>query len=343
MTRHRRTALHLALRAMLACIACGATLAATVGAQPAAPAGTLVVTNKTPATASIVDIASGSVLATLPTGQGPHEVVITRNGRTAVVSDYGGQQAGSTLTVIDVTKRSVLRTISLGDVRRPHGLVMLPGDTTVAVTSEVNKAVLIVQFGRGEVLRTVPTEQLGSHMVGVSADGAHAWTGNIGSHSISELDLRRGVFVRTIAVPAQPEAINVTPDGREVWVGSNATGTVSVVDVALGTITPAATGLGWPYRVAFTPDTAVVLIPDLKGEALRFIDRHTRAELSRLTLAGAAPQGIVIAPGGRFAYLSLSAKGTVAIIDLASRSIVREIPAGQTPDGVAYTARTQRR
>lgn len=330
-------------RPMARALAAALLLTVPLRAQAPAAAGTLVVTNKTPATASIIDIASGTILATLPTGQGPHEVVLTRNGRTAVVSDYGAQQGGSTLTVIDVAKRAVARTIALGEYRRPHGLVMLPGDTAVAVTSETNKAVLIVHIGRGQLLRAVPTEQLGSHMVGVSADGVHAWTGNIGSHSISELDLHRGTFVRTIAVPAQPEAINVTPDGREVWVGSNATGTVSVVDVALGTITPAATGLGWPYRVAFTPDTQVVLIPDLKGEALRVISRHSRAELARLTLAGAAPQGIVIAPGGRFAFLSLSAKGTVAIIDLQTRSIVREIPAGQTPDGVAYTSRVQKR
>ena len=35
------------------------------------------VTNKTPATATILDVASGRVLATLPTGQGPHEVVLS--------------------------------------------------------------------------------------------------------------------------------------------------------------------------------------------------------------------------------------------------------------------------
>ena len=44
-----------------------------------------------------------------------------------------------------------------------------------------------------------------------------------------------GTLLRSIDVPAQPEAINVTPDGREIWVGSNQTGKVSVVDPASGT------------------------------------------------------------------------------------------------------------
>jgi DNA-binding beta-propeller fold protein YncE len=255
-----------------------------------------------------------------------------------VVTDYGAQQAGSTLTVIDVPARRVSRTIALGAYRRPHGIVFLPGDSLVAVTSEVNDALLIVHVGRGEIVRSIPTTQRGSHMVGVTGDGRHAWTGNIGSNTVSELDLIAGTFVRTIAVPAQPEAINVTPDGREVWVGSNATGVVSVVDPATGSVATAATGLGWPYRVLYSPDTSLVLLPDLRGETLRFLDRRTRAERHRIPLPGAAPQGIVFSHDGRYAFLSLSGKGVIAVIDVRTQRIVREIAAGATPDGIAYTA-----
>ena len=46
-------------------------------AQVAGLAGTLVVTNKTPSTATIVDVASGRTLATLPTGTNPHEIVLS--------------------------------------------------------------------------------------------------------------------------------------------------------------------------------------------------------------------------------------------------------------------------
>jgi YVTN family beta-propeller protein len=175
-------------------------------------------------------------------------------------------------------------------------------------------------------------------MVGVTGDGRRAYTGNIGSNTVSELDLTTGTFVRTIAVPAQPEAINVTPDGREVWVGSNATGVVSVVDPATGSVTTAATGLGWPYRVVYAPDTALVLLPDLRGETLRFLDRRTRAERHRIALPGAAPQGIVFSHDGRYAFLSLSAKGVIAVIDVRAQRVVREIATGDTPDGIAYTA-----
>jgi DNA-binding beta-propeller fold protein YncE len=301
--------------------------------------GTLVITNKTPATATIIDVASARVLATLPTQPGPHEVVLSRDGRVAVVSDYGAQTGGNTLTVIDLPGLRVARTISLGEYRRPHGLVLLPGDSLVAVTSETNKHLLIVRIASGDIVKAIPTLQNGSHMVGVTASGTRAWTGDIGSNTVTELDLVQGVALRHIAVPAQPEAINVTPDGREVWVGSNATGLLSVVDAGTGAVSTAAQGFGWPYRVLFSPDNTLVLLPDLRKEELRFVDRASRKELGRLALPGMGPQGIIFTPDGKQAFLSFSAGARVAVIDIASRTIVREIAAGDTPDGVAFTTR----
>jgi DNA-binding beta-propeller fold protein YncE len=313
-------------------------LSAPAAAQVPGLSGTLIVTNKTPSTATIIDVASGRALATLPTGQGPHEVVLSSDGATAVVTDYSGQP-GRTLTVIDVPGMRVARTIELGEYRRPHGIRFLRGDSLVVVTSEASGNVLVVNVRAGAIRTVIPTTQDGSHMVGIPATEDRAWTGNIGSHTVSELDLRSGKFVRTIAVPPQPEAINVTPDGREVWVGSNATGKVSVVDPATGTVTTAAEGFGWPYRVLFTPDLRTVLLPDLRHEELRFLDRASRRELSRLSFPGGAPQGITITPDGRWALESLSGQARVVVIDMAKRSIAGYIPAGETPDGIAYTPR----
>jgi DNA-binding beta-propeller fold protein YncE len=217
--------------------------------------------------------------------------------------------------------------------------VLLRGDSLLAVTSEANKAVLLVRVATGDIAKVIPTNQAGSHMVGITADGTRGWTGDIGSNTVSELDLIRGVSVRTVAVPAQPEAINVTPDGKEVWVGSNATGKVSVVNSATGEVSTAAEGFGWPYRVLYSPDTRTVLMPDLRKEELRFIDRASRKELARLALPGKGPQGITLTPDGTYAFLSFSTGAAVAIIDVAQRKIVGELKAGETPDGVVYTVR----
>ncbi|MEX2177453.1 MAG: hypothetical protein WD801_02005 [Gemmatimonadaceae bacterium] len=315
-----------------------AATAATAAAQVPGLTGTLVITNKSPSTATIIDVGSGRTLATLPTGQGPHEVVLSSDGRFAVVTDYSGQP-GKTLTVIDVPAVRVARTIDLGAYTRPHGVVFLPGDSLVAVTSEASGNVVVVNVVAGTISRAIATQGNGSHMVGVTASGALAYTGNMQSHTVSELDVRTGRFVRSWPVPNVPEAINVTPDGREVWVGSNATGQVSMLDVATGTVTTAAEGFGWPYRVLFTPDVRTVLLPDLRGEDLRFVDRASRRELGRIAFPGGGPQGITITPDGRYVLQSLSRQARVAVIDAHARTVVGHLAAGNTPDGIAYTTR----
>ena len=325
-------------------LVCSILLAAAVrvpdGATAQVPglSGTLVITNKRPSTATIIDVGSGKALATLPTGQGPHEVVLSSDGGTAVVTDYSGEP-GRTLTVIDVDQRNVVRTIDLGQYNRPHGIVFLPGDSLVAVTSETSGNVVVVNVREGQVRRGVPTRQQGSHMVGVAADGRRAFTGNMGSNTVSELDLVKGEFVRMWTVPAQPEAVNVTPDGTEVWVGSNSTGAVSVIDPTTGKVTQAAEGFGWPYRILFSPDGKTVLLPDLRREELRFVDRATHRELGRLSLPGGAPQGITITPDGRYILESMSGQARVAIIDFATRAVVGHLSVGETPDGIAYTTK----
>ena len=304
----------------------------------------MIVTNKEPSTATLVDVASGATLATLPTGNGPHEIAISRDGRTAVITDYGtGPAPGSSLTIIDVAALRVVRTLPLGDYRRPHGIVFLPGDSLVAVTVEASRAVLMVNVRTMQVVKEVRTEKNGSHMVGVAADGIRAWTGDVGSNTVTQLDLATGRALRSIDVPAQPEAISVTPDGSEAWVGSNATGRVSVVDTRTGSVTTAAEGFGWPYRVLFTPDARTVLLPDYRGESLRFVERASRRELGRMEFTRGGPQGITVTGDGRTALLSLSATGKVVAIDVARRVVIGELTVGQTPDGVVYSAVVVRR
>ena len=319
----------------------GAALVVTnaLPAQVPGLAGTLVVTNKTPSTATIIDVGTGRTLATLPTGNGPHEVVMSSDGKLAVVSDYSGQP-GRTLTVIDVPALRVARTIDLGQYNRPHGMVFLAGDSVVIVTSEATGNVVLVNVVNGTISRAIPTQGRGSHMVGVTADGRYAYTGNMQSNTVSQIDLRAGAVTKSWPVPNTPEAVNVTPDGSEVWVGSNATAKVSVIDVASGTVTTVAEGVKWPYRVLYSPDAKTVAMPDLGNEELRFIDRAGKREISRLDFKGGGPQGITRTPDGRYIFQSLSTQAKVAIIDAASRKVVGYLAAGETPDGVAYTTRT---
>ena len=81
---------------------CLLLLVVSAVSHPGGAGPKLVVLNKEDATLVTVDPATGRILGTVPTGDGPHEVTVSDDGTTAVVGNYGGAQGpGNTLSVID--------------------------------------------------------------------------------------------------------------------------------------------------------------------------------------------------------------------------------------------------
>jgi YVTN family beta-propeller protein len=312
--------------------------------------GILVAGNKPANTVTLVDLASAATLATLPTGFGPHEAAASRDGRWAVITNYGtGASPGSSLTLVDLGSRSVARTIGLGRYQRPHGVQFLPGDSIVAVTVEANNAVLLVHIASGSVRRAIATDQPGSHMITVRADGRVGYTSNIGSNSITEVQLATGA-ARSLSVANQPEGIGVAPDGKQVWAGSNTAGTISVVDVPSWRVAHTIAVGERPYRVSFTPDGKTVLASLTASSRVRIFDAATRAELATIAIegssaatslarGGAQPVGIAFSSDSRTAYVACQGINAIAVIDLRARRVLRTIPVGPGPDAVAIAER----
>jgi DNA-binding beta-propeller fold protein YncE len=315
----------------------------------------LIVLEKDAATARLLDPTSGRTLTTLPTGPFPHEVAVSPDGRLAVVADYGAQEPGRTLTVIDLRARRVLRTVSLGEYRRPHGIVWIEGDAPmVAVTAEQSQAVLVVDVDAGAVVRAIPTAQQGTHMLALASGGRRAWTANIGSGSVTLVDLQEGRVVRTAPVGQGPEAIDVTPDGREVWAADRQQDVIRILDATtLDSLGALPTGR-FPNRLKFTPDGRWALVSNAAASTITVYDARARRQVATVALplgagrtpsapnamnptgASVVPLGIQLAPDGRRAWIAANATGELIELAIPTWRIVRRIAAGAGPDGMAY-------
>src|ERR1051325_11373541 len=125
-----------------------ASLGASVVAQQAPVAmGTVLVANQQSGSATIIDVATHEA-TTLDVGAGPHETVISPDGKWGVVTVYGvggANGAGNKPAVIDLAAKRVARTIDLGTYTRPHGASFVPGHASeVAVTSETTANIVLV-------------------------------------------------------------------------------------------------------------------------------------------------------------------------------------------------------
>ena len=329
--------------------------AKTIRRPAGRPTGTLVVLNKAEATASLIDLALGRVAATLVTGEGPHEVAIRPDGEQAVVSNYGtGERPGSTLTVIDLRAARVLRTISLGEYRRPHGIQFARGGLDLLVTAEDDRALLIVDAERGLVRSAITTGQRGSHMVAVAPDGNRAYVANIGSGSLTVVDIAAGKVIAHIPTGAGAEGVAVTPDGRSIWVTNREADTVAVVDAATLKVVNRLPAPSFPIRVQVTGDGRWALVSCAKTGDVRLFDVAKGAEAARLAMPARAasgkdrlfgdrfgkspvPIGIVIPPVGDRAYVASAHADEIVAIHLPTRRIVTRLRAGREPDGLGWS------
>jgi YVTN family beta-propeller protein len=318
----------------LACV----TASAAPNVEPAGKAlrsGHVLVANQQSGNASLIDLRTDSMVF-IDVGEGPHEAMISPSGRVGVVTVYGTQMPGNELAVIDIATKQLRRKISLGEFTRPHGVMFLAGDESrVVVTSEATQRLVLVNLAEGRVEGSVPTNAMGSHMVGVTGDGRRAFTANVGSGGVSEIDLVSKAHVRVIPVAPRVEGIAVVPNGSAVWAGSNTNGTVSVIDMRSGTIVETLTGFSLPYRLAISADGRIAIVCDPQANKISVADVAQRKVIWTLDGLG-SPRGVTIAPDGKTAFVTLNADRTLAVVDLTTRTIVRTIGVGASPDGVGF-------
>ena len=322
------------------------------GAAGERPTGTLLVVNKGEATLSLVDLSTEEEITRIGTGEGPHEVAASPDGQRAVVTNYGTQQSpGNTLTVIDLERRESIATIDLGEQTRPHGITWLPDERRVAVTTEGNGTLTVVDVATGRVETAIPTGQEVSHEVAVTPDGARAFVANIGSGSVTVIDLDAGRVLRQIETGAGAEGIDITPDGSEVWVSNRAANTVSVIDVESLEVVGEMRSEDFPIRVVLTPAGDRALVTNARSGELRIFDVASRRELAAVSIepgdtrvtgrllqfeGSAVPIGVQAVPGSRYAYVAAANADVVAVVDLNAYRVVRLIEVGTEPDGLDY-------
>ena len=326
MRRMKRNA-GLILAAVLAAVVC-------TSAQQRGPR--LLVLNKEDATFTVINPETAAVLATVPTGEGPHELVTSTDGKTAFASNYGtGPAPGHTISMIDIASGKELKRIDVAPLSRPHGLAFANGK--LYFTAEADKKVARYDPAADKIDWQFETGQNATHMVLPTKDARTLFTSNISSDSVSMIQENGGTWNQTvIQVGKGPEGLDLSPNGRELWSAHSRDGGVSVIDIASKKVVHTiAVGTKRSNRIKLTPDGKFALISDLEAGDLVVLDAAAHKEIKRLPL-GKMPEGILIPPSGGHAYVAVNGDKHVAVIDLKTWQVTKKIPTGNGPDGMAW-------
>ncbi len=301
------------------------------------PSPALLVLNKEENSLAIVDPATRRVVGRVPTGEAPHEVTVSADGKLAFVTNYGSRNPGNTISVIDLAAQKEVRRVDLGPLGRPHGITFANGK--VYFTAEASKLIGRYDPASQRIDWLLGTGQNTTHMLLVSRDTNTIFTANIGSDSITAIERAASPLdwnETVIPVGKGPEGIDLSPDGKELWAAHSRDGGVSIIDIATKKVKHTLDlQTKRSNRLKFTPDGKLVLISDLAGGDLVVLDAPTRKEIKRMKL-GRSPEGILIVPDGSRAYVAVAGDHNVAVIDLKTLELSDHIPTGSGPDGMAW-------
>lgn len=149
--------------------------------------------------------------------------------------------------------------------------------------------------GRRRPAHEAPGKQLfespQANPLSLSPDGGRLYVANTTSRSVDVIDTAQRRVIATVAVGLDPVAVAVRPDGREVWVANHVSDSVSVIDTDPGSA---------------SLHQVVATIQELDADGVTLFDE---------------PVGIAFASDAK-AYVALSSRNEIAIVDVASRAVV---------------------
>src|SRR6266478_8817219 len=251
-----------------------------------APSPALLVLEKSDSTLAIVDPASLQVVARVPAGPDPHEIVASADGKLAYISNYGGNDSTlNTISVVDLAERKALPPINLGALRSAHGLSFAGGK--LYFTAETNKIIGRYDPATQSVDWVLGTGQDRTHMVVVSENLDRIVTSNVSSGTISLIEL---VSPPTVGFGTPPG----NPPGNTFVAGF----TPATADTPRG---------GPPLGLGSPPASA----------------RKTWRVTS--VPAGRGAEGFDVSPDGKEIWAANAQEATVTIIDVASKRVTQTL------------------
>jgi DNA-binding beta-propeller fold protein YncE len=292
----------------------------------------LIVTAKTAHKVHFLDAATLTLSATIAMPGSTHEIALSADGRTAYASIYGDGIFGKNINpdrriaVIDLKTQSLARTIDLGDICAPHGVMM---DTQGALwcTGELLQSIFALDpaGGKSDRIEVGPAHWL---VVSHTLDKVFVSTKRA---ELVVVDRVRRVVIDRIKLPQVVEGIAVTPSGDTLYACAQSAAEFYDIDARSHAVRRAIAINGangavrQMRRVRVSPDEKYVVVSS-------HVDCHAAIyDAARLSLIATfptkkAPMGFGFAADGKHAYLCCHDDATLCEFDLASGCLARSVP-----------------
>lgn len=246
------------------------------------------------------------VVTEIPVGLDPRSVAITPDGTRALVANHGD----GTLSVIDLTNRTVLATIPVGVL--PYGVVS-NSDSTAYVSLQGSDEIAIVDLTGESVLRTIPVPDAPA---GLSLWGDFLYVTHFWSGELSLIYLPQGRVIQSVAT------------GSDTALFQNIE-----LDITRGIAYLPQTRLNAQNQTLTYDTIAFPVVNTLNLRDLTLM-RERRLAIDSIDRPVNMPFAVALDRFAQRLYVANAGSDSVSAIDLSSGTIRANIPVGANPRGI---------
>jgi YVTN family beta-propeller protein len=258
---------------------------------------------------------------------------------------YTGDAVTRELVVVDAGRREIVARVGLG--HGIHAIDLAPDGRTLWVDGALDgypwlSATSVIDTETLDVVRTLAPALGSAAHLAFTPDGREVWAPSVSSNLVWIWDADTGDVLAAIALTTAPLAgdspeaekgligfneIAISPDGKRAYAVGPEAAIVYAIDVATRRVIGSVPAGERAHGIAVSPDGSEVWTANRSG-SVSVIDARTLEPLATLDM-GTYANHVSFSRDGAVAYVSRETD--VAVVDVASRSIVREVAVGRGP------------
>jgi YVTN family beta-propeller protein len=268
-------------------------------------------------TVAVVDMATSTVVTTVPVGASPFGVAVHPAGSHVYVTNTDS----GTVSVIEVASNTVVATIRVQD--GPAGVAVQPDGSRVYVANEFANTVSVIDTASNTVVATLDVGAAPRGLA-VSADGTRVYVANNVDHTLSVIDTTQPAVVATVGVGERPVGVAVHPAGAPVYVTNAMSSTLTVLNLldptnpSLVATVPVEQNQS-PRGVAVHPSGSHVYVATGAGRIV-VVETASNVVVAN-PLAAVGLFGVWVTPSGRQVYAASQMADAVYVMDTATNTV----------------------
>jgi YVTN family beta-propeller protein len=281
-------------------------------------------------TISLLDLETRKILASIPAGLFPRQVVLSPDGKRA----FACHQNDNTVIAIDTaTNQRIGAPIAV--IQSPVSIAVTPDGSKAFVPSGSQPAMSVINPLTLQVIATVKLLGVANRAV-VSPDGKKLYVMHGPNHAVSVVSTDSLAVTKVVAASSGPAAMAFHPALPRAWVTMADRGVVRLFDTSRDEFVALETPTGKFARdMAISPDGARLFVGNLQQSTVSVLDTLTLDVVADISVRS-GPQGLEMTPDGSSLLVANNFDNSVTIVDPFKYQVVAEgIQAGKGTDSFA--------